>query len=228
MRGSVMTITASDVVHFHGLERLSAEDRATLETGARIAHLPAGQRVFEPAAPCSAYLLVIDGSVRVQMTADTGRELVLYRVLPGESCVLTTACLLGEEAYATEGIVERETRAIVVPAALFKALLARSDAFRDFVFRGFGRRVSDILAKMEAAVFLPVDARLAEALIQRAVDGHVVMTHGALAADLGSAREVISRHLKSFEQRGLVALHRGTIEICDRAELSRVARASAA
>ena len=218
-----MTLSPLDVAGFDGLERLSPEDRAALEAGARIAVLPAGQKVFEPAAPCAAYLLVINGAVRVQMTAGTGREMVLYRVLPGESCVLTTACLLGEEAYATEGVVERETRAIVVPAALFKSLLARSGPFRDFVFRGFGRRVSDILAKMEAAVFLPIDARLAEALIARAVNGRVTLTHGALAADLGSAREVISRHLKAFEQQGLVRLSRGAIDLVNRTGLERVA-----
>jgi len=221
-----MTIARSDISHFPGLETIAPDDRAALEAGARIATLPAGQKVFEPAAPCAAYLLVVDGAVRVQMTAGTGREMVLYRVMPGESCVLTTACLLGEEAYATEGVVERETRAIVVPAALFKTLIARSDAFRDFVFRGFGRRVSDILAKMEAAVFLPVDARLAEALIARAANGRVTLTHGALAADLGSAREVISRHLKAFEQQGLVSLSRGVIELIDRRGLARIASGS--
>lgn len=218
-----MTVSALDFAGFDGLDRLSPEDRATLEGGARIAVLPPGQKVFEPAAPCTAYLLVIEGAVRVQMTAGTGRELVLYRVMPGESCVLTTACLLGEEAYATEGVVERETRAIVVPAPLFKTLLGRSGAFRDFVFKGFGRRVSDILAKMEAAVFLPIDARLAETLLARAVNGRVTLTHGALAADLGSAREVISRHLKAFEQHGLVRLSRGSIALTNRAGLERAA-----
>lgn len=208
---------------FPGLAQLSDGERTRLEERARVVDVPAGAEVFSPGAPCGAYLLVIDGSVRVQMLADTGREIVLYRVRAGESCVLTTACLMGDEAYAAEGVVEEPTKAVVLPRPLFDEYLATSDTFRRFVFAGFGHRVAEILATMQDAVFHRVDARLARHLAARAEDGPLLATHRDLAAELGTAREVVSRHLKAFEKRGLVRLGRGTVEVIDRSGLARLA-----
>ena len=220
-----MNAASSWIADFDGLQRLAPEDRALLAARAQRMELPAGATVFSPGAPCGVYLLVLTGSVRVQMIADTGREIVLYRVRRGESCVLTTACLLGEEAYSAEGVVEEPTVGIAVPAPVFDDLIARSDAFRRFVFAGYGRRVADILATMQAAVFHRVDARLARHLVERA-GGPLDVTHQDLAVELGTAREVVSRHLKAFEKRGLVRLGRGTVEVVDRLGLQRLAAAA--
>lgn len=218
-----MTEPDAWIAEFDGLDRLSPEDRDGLARDARPVRLPAGARVFEPGSPCGAYVLVRDGSIRVAMTADTGREILLYRVRPGESCVLTTSCLLGDEAYAAEGTTETDVEGILLPAASFRALLARSEPFRDFVFRGFGRRVSDILATMEEAVFHRLDARLAKLVLDRGAGGPIHATHQELADELGSAREVVSRNLKTFERDGLVELARGEIRVRDRAGLGRLA-----
>jgi CRP/FNR family transcriptional regulator, anaerobic regulatory protein len=208
---------------FAGLTTLGAEDRALLTARAQLVDIPAGTVVFSPGVPCATYILVRAGSVRVQMLADTGREIVLYRVRGGESCVLTTACLVGEEAYAADGIVEEPTSAVVLPRPLFDELMARSEPFRRFVFAGFGRRVAEILATMQDAVFHRVDARLARHVLAHGGDRVLVATHRDLAIELGTAREVVSRHLKAFEKRGLVRLGRGTVEIVDRPALGRLA-----
>lgn len=216
-----MTAAADWLDLFPELARLAPDDRARLVERGRRVEVPAGTVVFTPGVPCGVYLLVLDGSVRVQMIADTGREIVLYRVRRGESCVLTTAALVGDEAYAAEGIVEAPTAAITVPRQVFDDLLATSDVFRRFVFAGFGRRVAEILATMQSAVFHRVDARLARLLV--AAPAPLTATHRELAAELGSAREVVSRHLKAFERRGLVRLKRGGIELVDRVGLDRLA-----
>lgn len=217
-----MSPTSCWIESFAGLARLAPEDRDRLADRAQVIKLPAGATVFSPGAPCGVYLLVQEGSVRVQMIADTGREIVLYRVRRGESCVLTTACLLGEDVYSAEGIVEEPTVGIAVPAALFDELIGRSDAFRRFVFAGYGRRVAEILATMQAAVFHRIDARLARHLAARE-PGPIEVTHQDLAVELGTAREVVSRHLKAFEKRGLVRLGRGSVEVVDRPGLIRFA-----
>ncbi len=206
---------------FPELSGLTTEQRTRLRERSHLLEVPAGTAVFAPGAACSAYLLVLEGSVRVQMIADTGRQIVLYRVRRGESCVLTTAALLGEEAYAAEGIVEVASTAVSVPRAVFDELLATSDVFRRFVFAGYGRRVAEILATMQAAVFHRVEPRLARLLGKMPVP--VTATHQEIAAELGTAREVVSRHLKAFERRGLVRLGRGSIEIVDRPGLDRLA-----
>jgi len=216
---------SSWIAEIEGLAGLAAEDRALLAQRAQTAALSAGTTVFSPGSPCGLYLLVLEGSIRVQMIADTGREIVLYRVRRGESCVLTTACLLGAEVYPAEGVVEEATRGVAVPAAVFDELMARSDEFRRFVFAGYGRRVADILATMQAAVFHRVDARLARHLAARG-PGPIEVTHQDLAVELGTAREVVSRHLKAFEKRGLVRLGRGTVEVIDRPALARLTDAA--
>ena len=198
---------------------LDPEFRALLAVSGRPAQLPANVGVFSPGSPCSAYLIVLEGAVRVQMLATTGREILLYRVQPGESCVLTTACLLGNEAYPAEGITEAETLAVAVPIERFKQLLATTSQFRDHVFAGFGRRIADILARMEDAVFHRIDLRLARLLLERADDKALAVTHQEIATELGTAREVVSRQLKAFEKDGLVRLGRGSIEIVNRRRL---------
>ncbi|MDK9697507.1 MAG: Crp/Fnr family transcriptional regulator [Siculibacillus sp.] len=216
-----MTRNDDWLASFPELAGLTSEQRTRLRERSHRLEAPAGAIVFSPGIPCGAYLLVLDGSVRVQMIADTGRQIVLYRVRRGESCVLTTSALLGEEAYAAEGVVETPTSAVSVPRAVFDELLSISDVFRRFVFTGYGRRVAEILATMQAAVFHRVEPRLAR-LLGAAVPP-IVVTHQEIAAELGSAREVVSRHLKAFERRGLVRLGRGVVEIVDRAGLDRLA-----
>lgn len=206
-------------IAFPDLAGLSEEDRRILLRAAQEVRLGAGATVFRPGSPCTSFLFVLDGSVRVQMTADTGRELLLYRVGPGETCVLTTSCLLGQDDYPAEGVVESETRAVALPLGRFQDLMARSDVFRRFVFHGFGSRLADLLATVEDTVFHGLEGRLARALLDKARDGALDATHQALAAELGTAREVVSRQLKSWERNGFVRLARGRIDIVDRSGL---------
>lgn len=208
---------------FAGLTLLAEEDRSRLRRAAQTVELQPGTEVFRPGSPCTAYLLVLEGGVGVRMTSDTGREILLYRVGPGESCVLTTACLLGAELYAATGTVERPTLAVALPIGVFSELLGRSEPFRRFVFQGFGRRLADILATVEDAVFHRLDGRLARLLLDRARHGPVAATHQDIAAELGTAREVVSRQLKAFQTAGLVERRRSEVRILDRRRLQAVA-----
>ncbi len=189
---------------------------------APLVSIPADQTVFYPDMPCKHYLLVVAGSVRVQLTPQAGREVVLYRVQTGQSCVLTTSCLLGEQVYPAEGITEQPTQAFTLPLSRFHQALDRSALFRQFVFADFGQRLGEVIQRMEQITQWPIEARLAQWLLQAGVeDGCVVQTHQHLAAEIGSVREVVSRHLKRFEALGWVRLGRGSIEILDRTALEK-------
>lgn len=154
------------------------------------------------------------------MTAESGREIVLYRVDAGETCVLTTACLLAHEAYSAEGITESQVRAVTISARTFHELLGRSTVLREFVFRSYGSRISDLMLLVEEVAFKRIDLRLARFLADRAdAGGNLGATHQAIAVELGTAREVVSRQLKEFERQGLVALSRGRISVRDAAAL---------
>ncbi|MBS0394637.1 MAG: Crp/Fnr family transcriptional regulator [Proteobacteria bacterium] len=213
---------------FPALGRLEPRDRELLEQGVARAALPAGAVAFEPGAACEHFLLLLAGSVRVELLSESGREIVLYRVEPGETCVLTTACLLARERYGARAVAETEAVAALVPRALFERLLASSAAFRDFVFAAQASRLTTLLALVEEVAFGRLDARLARRLLELAgADGAVLLTHQALAAELGTAREVVSRLLKDLERRGWIRLERGGLALLDRAALAAFAAAAA-
>ncbi len=208
-----------------GLSGLDPASRQFLRDAAHRITAPAGTVIFREGMACQAFLILLDGQVRVQKVGENGREIALYRVSPGETCVVTTVCLMTERDYDAEGVAESDIIAQAMPLATFRALLARSEAFRDFVFRAYGTRISDLLLLIEEVSFGRIDQRLAACLLERAsVAGELVATHQEIAAELGTAREVVSRQLKEFEHRGWLGLARGHIVLHDRAALSGLAR----
>lgn len=207
---------------FPALCGLEEEALALLRRSAAAAVVPKGTVLFQAGALCRSFLLLLDGSVRVQMVSETGREIVLYRVGPGETCILTTACLMTRRAYNAEGVAETELRAVALDTGPFHDLLGRSAVFREFVFASFGARLDSFLLLVEEVAFRRIDLRLARLLLERCGSGDGIdATHQALAVELGTAREVVSRQLKEFERRRLVDLSRGRIGLRDRDALTR-------
>lgn len=197
-----------------------------LRAGVQMLRLAAGQNVFHRGDPCRNYLVVVEGRVRVQVLSVGGREVVLYRVLGGQSCVITTSCLISQEHYPAEGVCEQDTVALVLPQALFDEALGRSEPFRRFVFASQGRRLGDLIQRVEDVAFGRVDARLARVLLDRCGGrpAQVNTTHQQLASELGTAREVVSRQLKRFERKGWIAVHRGSVEVIRPQALSKLER----
>ena len=210
---------------FPPLRQLPEEIFAQLREASLIVELPEGSRIFGPGQAPESFLLLLDGTIRVQQTSESGREIVLYRVQAGESCALTTACLMGYEEYQAEGIAETRIRAVAVPRALFDRLIAMSREFRQFVFTAFSRRVTNLFRLIDEVAFQRIDVRLAQKLLDLAgAKQQVVATHQDLANELGSAREVISRQLNEFARRGWLRIARGIVEITDRPALARLAQ----
>lgn len=209
---------------FAGLARLTPAERRLVAERAQVVHLPAQTTIFAPGLPAENFLLVLDGTVRVQQVSSGGREIVLYRVTGGESCIMTTACLLSQDTYNAEGVTETPVEAVAVPKAAFDELMGRSAEFRRFVFSDYASRLTDLLHVVEEVAFERIDKRLAQKLLERADgEGRLGATHQELAVELGTAREVVSRHLKEFQRRGWLALTRGEIRLSDRAGLERLA-----
>lgn len=177
--------------------------------------LPAKTTVFHQGDACSNYILVIEGSVRVMTRAENGREIVLYRLGAGDSCVLTTSCLFGNSKYPAEGITETAVRALVIPADVFNRAVQSSNAFREFVFASFSDHLGSLISLVEEVAFGRLDMRLARHLLEHCEHNTLNITHQELATELGTAREVISRQLKDFEQQRWVVLQRGSITLID-------------
>ena len=212
------------VERFPGLSRLESRIKNILLERSMVLEVPRGTVIFGPRKSPENMLFLLDGSVRVQQTSDSGREIVLYRIHAGESCVLTTACLLAYEDYSAEGITETDIRAAAIPRAVFDDLVANSAPFRNFVFAAFSKRITDLFLMIDEVAFQRIDVRLAQKL-QELVSrtGSVSATHQQLSVELGTAREVISRQLQEFQRRGWVVQSRGTITLVDAQALADLA-----
>ena len=197
-----------------------AERHAVLATEAQAASVPAGALLFEEGAPCRGFPMVLSGAVRVARGSPGGRSLEMYRVTPGELCVVSTSCLFGQHPLSAHGEATEPTELVLLSPAGF-ARWSANEAFRQFVFGVFADRLADLMALAEAVAFQRLDQRLAAALL-----GHgatVRSTHQALADELGTVREIVTRLLKRFEQSGWVALGRERIDVLDGAALRALA-----
>ncbi|NHA15605.1 Crp/Fnr family transcriptional regulator [Thioalkalivibrio sp. XN279] len=187
--------------------------------------IPAGTILFRPGDPCPGFVVLHEGSLRVTLAAANGREVVLYRVSPGDVCLQTFACLVEGRKYSALGVAESELLADILEPPEFHAVMARDEAFRQRVFAAVARRFADFEQLVEDVALTGFEARLARALLRLAGPGAVVRaTHEQLATETGSGRAVVSRQLAAFAAAGHVALQRGLVTLTDRAALARIAR----
>lgn len=203
----------------NGLEQ-TAKDLLTKYI--RIVEAPVGTIGYREGTPCGAYVMRLAGQSRVYKMSASGREILLYRVAAGETCVITTTCLLGSSDYPASTIVEEPIRDVLIPAAAFHQLMIDSAVFRKFVMTNYGALISDLIVLLDEVAFHSLDARLAKVLLD-AKSSQITRTHQQIADELGTAREVVSRQLKRLELKGAVSLGRGQVEIINRNALEKLA-----
>lgn len=192
--------------------------------------LPSGTRVFETGADCTAFPILLSGTVRVFRHLANGRRIELYRVTADQPCILSLGCMLGGGRYPANGVTHGPTRMVAMPAGLFNQCVAEHAGFRAAMFRALGDRLVHTMELVEEVVSLRLDVRLAAALLAHAErnlhsagHGDVVATHQELADELGTVREMISRLLDDFAQQGLVVPGRGRIRIAEHDRLHALA-----
>ena len=215
------TLPAEVCMRYPALRSLPAPRLATLIESTTLLKIPAGAQVFSEHENCLGFPLLLEGSIKVIKYSATGREMLLYRVEPGGSCIITSSCLLGRTAYSARGVAESELRLLMLPGVTFDRLLADSPAFRDFVFHLFAERIAELMQLVEEVAFQRLDQRLAKLLLTKGPT--IPLTHQRLAEELGSVREIVSRLLKGFAGQGLVSLGREQIVVIDAEGLRRLA-----
>lgn len=207
----------SDLVGaFPALAQLGDADlREVLVNSSKIVLEP-GTLVFEIGQACRQYLLIQSGRVRVHLLDQGGHEVVLYRIGRGDTCILTTAALLGDIPYSAYAVTETPVVASGVAADLFDRLVARSVSFRRFVFASHAARITELMRVISNVAFTRVQVRLARCLLDRMdASGVIALTHEEIAVELGTAREVVSRNLKLRERSGCVRPGQGQIIVLD-------------
>ena len=182
--------------------------------------VPAHTELFSENAACQGFPLVLEGEIKVSRHSDDGRSLELYRVVPGELCLVSSASLFRSQPLAACGITTRPSTFLLIRPELFKRWI-ETPAFRNDVLGLFAERMADLTALVDAVAFHRLDRRLAAALLGRGQ--HLSLTHQALADELGTVREMVTRLLRRFERDGWVALGREQITILNSAALRALA-----
>ncbi|HEV3241891.1 MAG TPA: Crp/Fnr family transcriptional regulator [Methyloceanibacter sp.] len=207
---------------FPDLPELEPEHWTEMLRSIRFNRLNEGDIAYRQGQECQAYVMCIDGRTRVFKTSESGREILLYQVGRGQTCVLTTSCLMAGRPFPAESTAETDVLLAALPAPVFHRLLTASVPFRQFVLNNYGDLLSSLITLVDEVAFASLDLRLARRLLAEADDrGIVVKTHQQLALDLGSVREVISRYLAEWERMGWVHASRGSIEVRDPQALGR-------
>lgn len=192
----------------------------------RYIELPAGVSICEEGQQCAQLALLLDGVGRVYKLSPGGREVTLYRIEAGEACVLTASCILNQDSFPAMAVTETPVRAIVVSPEKVRGWICQDSQWQYFIFGLLSYRLASIISVVEEVAFKRIDVRLAEKFahsLARGEDG-LQITHAELAADVGSSREVVSRILKDFAERGLIETGRGHIRLSDRSAIEKLSR----
>nr|WP_319564690.1 Crp/Fnr family transcriptional regulator [uncultured Rhodoferax sp.] len=178
--------------------------------------VPANTVLFSENAACQGFPLVLSGEIKVSRNSGDGRSLELYRVVPGELCLVSSACLFRVQPLSAFGITTKPSTLMLIGPDLFKRWL-ETPAFRNDVLGLFAERMADLTALIDAVAFQKLDRRLAAALLGRGQQ--LLITHQTLADELGTVREIVTRLLRRFEREGWVSLGREQIQIINGAAL---------
>jgi CRP/FNR family transcriptional regulator len=174
---------------------------------------PKGAPLYFEGDRCSGIGFLLAGEIRVFKIGENGREITLYEIFPGETCILNASCLLSRQRYPANATATTVGRVLYIPAGLFLALMTTSNVMQHFVFSLFSRRFNEIIELLEDVTFGRLDERLVEYLIEKSSDNLLPSSHQKIANDLGTSREVISRLLKDLERKGNIALYRNQVRI---------------
>lgn len=214
-------------MHYPFYTQLSKQQRQLLQSASAVTSYHAGEFLYSCDDDCLGVLLVLTGKLRVFIQSGERREITLFTVMPGEVCTLSASCAMQEISFDILIEASEDSEVLVTTACCFRTLMKENIYVENYIYRETTEHFSEVMWAMGQLLFTRFDQRLAGYLEdERIRTGSFVLstTHEQIARNLGSAREVVSRTLKSFEKDGLVSLSRGSITILDPQKLRRICR----
>ena len=203
-------------------ERLTEAEAALLLRHTKAVVFEPGENVHSGSNDCVGVVLVKTGELRTYILSDEGKEVTLFRLRDGEPCVLSASCHIRSITFDIIIDAVHATEAYLIDGQVFSQLLAENVYVENFTLRITAERFSEVMWAMEQILFMSFDRRLAIFLLDETAKtgvDNITMTHEQIARYVGSAREVVSRMLKYFAKEGIVAVHRGGVEIIDKQKL---------
>jgi CRP/FNR family transcriptional regulator len=206
---------------------LAADTLSCHDISLSVIKIDKGTVLFRPGDNCQTFLILCTGSIRVEMTAKSGRDVTLYRISPTESCILTTSALINSELYYAQGVAESDITAIALSTENFNKAIQVSKVFVQYVLSGYANRVSSVIKLVDRMATKNVMLDVSRYLVENIDENFVVaLTQTQIANEVGTAREVVGRKLQTLEAEGIVALKRGAINVVDIAALKKHAQLS--
>ena len=201
---------------------LSQYDRDTFLNSSQTLTFAAGRNIHD-GGECTGVILVKSGVLRLYLLSDEGKEVTLYRLFPGDTCILSASCVLHTITFDVFIDAEEDSECVVVGGCAYEGVWQRSDAVKIYTYETALSRFSDVMWVMQQILFMSMDKRLAIFLLDEASKNGsdtIKLTHEQIAKYMGSAREVVSRMLKYFASEGLISQSRSEgIKILDKKRL---------
>ena len=211
--------------HLTFWEKLNDAEKQLIENNVSTVKYSKGENLHGVDKECVGLILIKTGELRVYILSEEGRDVTLYRLTEGDSCVLSASCILNNITFDVMIDAEQETEVLLLNIGAFSILSKENIYVENYAYKNAADRFSDIMWAMEQILFMSFDKRLAVFLYDEMVrnkSNDIKLTHEQIAKYIGSAREVVSRMLKSFESQGILKLSRGTIEIIDKDKLKKL------
>lgn len=208
-----MTLPLQSLATAFGVN-LDTDGLKALATKANVMRVPSGARLFASGDVCENFVVIIEGTAKVQLCTRTGREVILFRLSSGQSCALTTSCILTESPYYAEGIAETDLQILTLPASEFVDCLKQEPQLFITLLSNYAQRIGELTGVIDRLMSRDLNAELKDLLLERSdSEGNVYLSHQMIADELASSREVMSRKLKTLEKAGRVSLSRGCVTL---------------
>lgn len=206
-------------------KRLEEEEKELVQKGARLVEYRAGESVYSGTRECLGALLIQKGSLRTYLLSDEGKEVTMYRLFEGDTCVLAASCVLSAITFDVEIEAQTDCQALLIPAWILSRLTEQNVYAENFIYKETAKRFSDVVEALQQLMFLSLTQRIASFLLDESAkrkSSSIAMTHEEIAKVIGSAREAVSRSLKQMAKAGYISLNRGEIQIERKEELYRL------
>ncbi len=208
--------------HLNFWDKLNDKEKQLLINNVSSVKYNKGENLHGVDKNCVGHLLVKTGELRVYILSEEGRDVTLYRLVPGDTCVLSASCVLNHISFDVMIDAEQETEVLLLNIGAFSKLKESNIHVENYAYKVAADRFSDIMWAMEQILFTSFEKRLAVFLYDEMVknkSNKINLTHEQIARYVGSAREVVSRTLKNFESQGILKLSRGKLSIIDKEKL---------
>ena len=207
-------------------KQLTKEDQQALEAAAVFRSVPKGTIIHNGSADCIGVLVIRGGLLRSYIVSDEGKEVTLYRLLERDICLFSAACMMSSIRFEVTIEAERDSDVWLIQTEAYNTVMQRSAPLANYTCQVLASRFSEVMWLMDQLLFKRFDARLATFLLEESTieDSETLeITHEKIANHMGTAREVVTRMLKYFQEEGMVSLTRGGVTLLNRAKLDTMA-----